>query len=99
MLRYHSGMQERDADVLLSVIIPCFNEARTIRDVLRLVREVDLDKEIVVVDDHSSDGTGDVARTAAAGDRRARIIVPPPLPAGWFGKSWACATGADATTA
>ena len=41
----------------LSVIIPVFNERATIHELLRRVAAVDLDKEIVVVDDGSTDGT------------------------------------------
>ena len=41
----------------LSVIIPCFNEARHIVQVLDAVRQVDLEKEIIVVDDGSTDRT------------------------------------------
>ena len=50
--------------------------------------------ELIVVDDSSTDGTGEIAREAAEGDPRARVITCPPLPEGWFGKQWACATGA-----
>src|SRR3954470_16134226 len=46
----------------LSVVIPVFNEASTITQLIDRVRAVDLDKEIIVVDDCSSDGTGDVLR-------------------------------------
>lgn len=41
----------------LSVIIPVYNEIDTIEEVLRRVREIDLDKEIIVTDDCSTDGT------------------------------------------
>ena len=41
----------------LSVIMPVHNEVNTIREALRQVQEVDLGKEIIIVDDHSSDGT------------------------------------------
>lgn len=43
----------------ISVVIPCFNEVRTIETILRRVVEVplDLEKEIIVVDDYSTDGT------------------------------------------
>ncbi|MBM3270509.1 MAG: flippase-like domain-containing protein [Candidatus Sericytochromatia bacterium] len=41
----------------LSVIIPVFNEVRTIEQILAKVRAVPIDKEIVLVDDGSSDGT------------------------------------------
>ena len=46
--------------------------------------------EIFVVDDHSSDGTGGIARRVAGGDPRVTIMDAPPLPDGWFGKQWAC---------
>jgi len=43
----------------LSIVIPVFNEVKTIEEILRRVQSVDagLDKEIVVVDDGSTDGT------------------------------------------
>ena len=41
----------------ISVIIPVFNEALTIREIISRVQNVDLEKEIIVVDDHSTDGT------------------------------------------
>jgi len=50
----------------LSVVIPVFNERDTIRDLIRYVQDVSLDgieKEIIVVDDGSTDGTQDVLRT------------------------------------
>jgi chlorobactene glucosyltransferase len=50
--------------------------------------------EVIVVDDHSTDGTGDIARAIAADDPRLRVVHAPDLPNGWFGKQWACATGA-----
>ncbi|MBM4465215.1 MAG: glycosyltransferase family 2 protein [Chloroflexi bacterium] len=41
----------------LSVIMPVHNEANTIKEALRQVQAVDLEKEIVIVDDYSSDGS------------------------------------------
>jgi glycosyltransferase involved in cell wall biosynthesis len=41
----------------LSVIVPVYNEARTIQEILRQVRAVGLAHEIIVVDDGSTDGT------------------------------------------
>lgn len=49
----------------LSIVIPVFNEKNTIKEILRQVRAVDLgdiDKEIVVVDDCSTDGTIDILK-------------------------------------
>ena len=83
----------------VTVVIPARDEARNIERCLRSVvtsRYPALD--VIVVDDHSTDGTGDIARAAARGDPRVRVIVPEPLPEGWFGKSWACETGADASS-
>src|SRR3954447_10957093 len=63
--------------MLLSVIIPCYNEAATIRDILKLVREVQLDKEIIVVDDHSSDDSYHILQTEAENDLHMRVIRQP----------------------
>ena len=43
--------------ILLSVIVPVYNEERTIAEILRRVRAVPISKQIVVVDDYSTDGT------------------------------------------
>jgi glycosyltransferase involved in cell wall biosynthesis len=47
---------------LLSVIIPVYNEARTIGHLVERVNAVNIDKEIIVVDDGSTDGTGKLLR-------------------------------------
>jgi glycosyltransferase involved in cell wall biosynthesis len=52
---------------LLSIVIPAFNEALFIRELLHRILAVDTEslgflKEVIVVDDGSSDGTGDIAR-------------------------------------
>lgn len=49
----------------LSVIIPVYNERNTIQEIIRRVRAVDLgeiQKEIIVVDDGSTDGTSDILK-------------------------------------
>ena len=63
-------------DFTLSVIIPVFNERLTIRTLIDRVRAVPIRKEIIVVDDASSDGTTDIVRAIAAecdGDPMNRI--------------------------
>ena len=45
----------------VSFLVPAYNEAATIVDVLEAVEGLDLEKQIVVVDDGSTDGTGDLA--------------------------------------
>ncbi len=51
----------------LSVVIPCYNEVRTIRNIVDRVRAAPVaDKEIIIVDDCSRDGTRDLLRTEIA---------------------------------
>ena len=52
---------------LLSIIVPVYNEARTVRQVIDrlLTIPLPLDREIVVVDDGSTDGTAEVLRAVA----------------------------------
>lgn len=46
----------------LSVVIPVYNERSTIREVLRQVFALPVDKEVIIVDDGSSDGTAEILR-------------------------------------
>jgi glycosyltransferase involved in cell wall biosynthesis len=50
----------------LSVVIPVFNEAKTIEEIVRRVQASPVDKEIVIVDDASTDGTPETLRALAA---------------------------------
>ena len=80
---------------LVSVILPARNEAHNIaRCVSSILSTTYPNLELIVVDDSSTDGTAQIARDAALDDPRARVVTCPPLPEGWFGKQWACATGA-----
>jgi glycosyltransferase involved in cell wall biosynthesis len=59
----------------LSIVMPVFNERNTIKEILRRVRQVDLgdlERELVIVDDGSSDGTRDIL--AMEEDSGTRVI-------------------------
>ncbi len=49
----------------LSVVIPVYNEKETIRDIVKDVAAVNIEKEIILVDDCSTDGTRDIIRGMA----------------------------------
>lgn len=67
-----------------TILVPARNEAAHIADCLRSLTS---QGEVVVLDDESTDGTGDLARAAGA----AQVIYGAPPPVGWLGKPWACA--------
>lgn len=73
-------------------VIPARNEIETIAQVVAGHRATDYPGQfdVIVVDDHSSDGTADAARSAGA-----QIVPAPDLPPGWSGKLWAVQAGLD----
>jgi hypothetical protein len=74
----------------LSVLVPARNEERNIgATVACVLANVDVDLELIVLDDQSTDRTAEIL--AAIGDPRLRVAQAPRLPAGWSGKQHACA--------
>ncbi|HET7037995.1 MAG TPA: glycosyltransferase family 2 protein [Thermomicrobiaceae bacterium] len=61
----------------VSIVIPVYNEAGTIREIVRQVRAVELpyQRQIIVVDDASSDGTRDILAAEAAESASADLTV------------------------
>ncbi len=47
---------------VLSVVVPSYNEVKTVEEVFRRIREVPVRTEIIAVDDGSEDGTGDLLK-------------------------------------
>ena len=82
----------------VSVLVPARNEAANLRANLPALLASDVrEMEIVVLDDRSEDGTAAVAEALAAeAPERLRVVRGAELPAGWLGKSWACAQLAEA---
>ncbi len=74
----------------VAVVVPARDEALSIGT---LLGSLPAGPEVVVVDDDSTDATAAVATAAGA-----RVMRSRPLPAGWVGKTWACAQGVAATT-
>ena len=58
----------------LSVVIPVYNEKRTIREIVQRVKIVDIDKEIVLVDDYSTDGTREILKNEIEKDSLCRVF-------------------------
>ncbi|MDR3402657.1 MAG: glycosyltransferase [Chthoniobacter sp.] len=81
-----------DAAPLVSILVPARNEALNIEACVGSLLAQDYPRyELIVLDDHSDDGTGDLIRRLGLGDTGdRRVITGTPLPAGWTGKGWAC---------
>jgi len=85
-------------------IVPARNEAASIEGTVKSLLQQDYpgNFSVIVVDDHSGDGTSDLARkTAADSGSRApvEVLEAPQLLAGWTGKLWALQAGMEAAAA
>lgn len=80
---------------LVSIIVPARNEAVNISVcIASLLNSLYPRAEIIVVDDESTDGTGDIVGILAAhADNRLTVVDGTPPPDGWLGKPWACWQG------
>jgi len=78
-------------------VVPARDEAAAIARAVGslLAQDYPGDFSIVLVDDHSGDGTAEIARGLAGADAKLRIVAAPPLPHGWTGKLWAMNRGVE----
>ena len=71
----------------ITAIVPARNEEADLEESLRsLLAQEGVDLRVIVVNDHSSDRTGEIADRIAAADDRVTVLHDPPLRDGWFGK-------------
>lgn len=79
---------------LVTAILPAKDEEVYLAECLRSVqRQTYPTLEILVVDDRSTDRTGEIAREIASSDSRVRVLTIESLPAGWTGKTHAIKHG------
>ena len=77
---------------LVSVIVPARNESAVIATVVESILATTYDPiELLVVDDRSTDDTAAIVE--GMHDPRLRVVRGERLPAGWYGKPWACVQG------
>lgn len=82
---------------LVSIIVPARNEERVIERCVRSLLEQRYPSfEVIVLDDRSTDRTGQILAELARSDARLRVVGGTPLPAGWVGKCWAAQQAAAA---
>jgi glycosyltransferase involved in cell wall biosynthesis len=89
------GHNANDDRVQCSVIIAARDEDARIGDTVRhLLAQLDVGLEVIVVDDRSTDRTGEILGQLTQHDDRVRTLRVHELPDGWLGKCHACHLGA-----
>lgn len=89
--RLESYGRPRGAAPFVSILVPARDEARSIEACVRSLLEQRCPAfEVLVLDDGSTDGTGDILARLGREDGRLRVLAGAPLPPGWLGKHWAC---------
>jgi glycosyltransferase involved in cell wall biosynthesis len=85
--------------VRCSIVIAARDEEARMEQTLRqLLAQREMELEVIVVDDRSKDGTGEILRRLAQEDSRVKVKRVDMLPEGWLGKCHACHIGASAAT-
>ena len=72
------GLEGQDFPVTASVVIPVFNRSRTVKDAVEsaLSQQCDFPFNVIVVDNHSTDGTSEILEELATKDSRLIHVVP-----------------------
>ncbi|HEY0549063.1 MAG TPA: glycosyltransferase family 2 protein [Verrucomicrobiae bacterium] len=86
-----------DERVRCSVVIAARDEEARIEQTIRhLLAQRGVEAELIVVNDRSTDGTGEILQRLAKEDARLQVKRVDVLPEGWLGKCHACHVGASA---
>ena len=80
--------------VRLSVVVPVFNERNTIQEIVSAIRAVPVSKEVILVDDGSSDGTREMMHQKFEGFEDVQVLLHPRN----YGKGKAVQTGIQAAS-
>lgn len=85
----------------VAVVVPARDEAESIHQSLSslLAQNYSGELSVILVDDNSVDGTGEIARKLAGSNPRLIVLTGKPLEAGWSGKLWAVSQALQHPTA
>lgn len=72
----------------VTIIVPARNEYHRIQPLLETLKKEASHAQVIIVDDHSEDGTGELAQSYGF-----EVVIPNEKPKGWHGKPWALHSG------
>lgn len=85
------GNYDITSNHLLSILIPARNEEKNIGSLLESLSGLpDINYEVIVLNDNSTDKTGEIVSKAIDKERRIKLLNGGVLPQGWLGKNYAC---------
>lgn len=86
-----TGSSVKHSSPAVSVLIPARNEELNIEMCIKSVLcQSYPDYEVLVLDDHSADSTGEILNRLERNNKKLKVIQGLPLPTAWLGKNWAC---------
>ncbi|MBI1322977.1 glycosyltransferase [bacterium] len=90
---------EGEAPAKVSILLPCKDEQENVASCASdLLAQNYPDFEVIIIDDRSSDGTGEAARKVADADSRVKVLHLTDRPSGWTGKTYALTKGMELAT-
>ncbi len=89
-LKKRSVIKHLQDEPFISVMIPARNEEQNIRTCVESLMDQNYSNyEILVIDDNSTDKTGEILAELSKEYHKLRVYSGTPLPEGWYGKPWA----------